>query len=373
MRVAITGFGVISPLGSSPEEIQAAIHRGGPPFHTSASGQLVAPMVLPPKRQLGPCKNARYLGRAGTATLAAALAAVAHAGLRPPLPEAALYLGLGPNLEDPPPQALWLLPLLPNTTTAVVAGSLGIGGENATLLAACAASTQALALGARAVASGLAPLAIVGGGDSRIGPRAVAAYAAAGVLTATDIRPFDQCRDGFVPGEGAAVFVLEDIQRARGRGACIWGEVVGWGIGIDGTHLTDPHPEAMACTVRQALAQAPLDPAAGCVLAHGTGTPAGDQAEAQMLEAVFGGDVGGVAALKSWLGHGAAACGAVELAVFFALQTVGEVPPVRGLENPCTSLPVLQDFRPWRPAWVLLESFGFGGQSAALLIRQNLE
>lgn len=368
MMAVITGVGAITPLGADPTAMAQAVQAGRTPFVASPWGPPVALAPEPPPWP-GRLKNARYLTRAGRLTLAAALQAAANAGLQGRLGQAHLVLGLGPHLEPPPPQALWLLSAMPATTTAVTAAALGLTAEATTLLGACAASTQALVLGARAVAEGRAPVVLAGGGDSRTGERAVAAYAAAGVLAAETMRPFDQDRDGFVPAEGAAVVVLESPEHAAARGARVLARIVGTGLAVDGARLTDPAPAAMAQAVRAALAGDAVDPARLLVLAHGTATQAGDAAEAAMLEEVLGPDFpGAVTALKGWLGHGAAACGAMELALLLACLEAGFVPPTPGLARPCTSLPVLRAPRPGQPGWVLLESFGFGGVAAALLL-----
>ncbi len=371
MKAVLTGIGAVTPLGATLQDIHAALKTQHVPTLPSPWGFPIAPAPEPNLRGLvGRDKNLRYLTRAGQLTLAAAIQATAHAGLKRPLSHAHLILGLGPHLEPPPPQALWLLSAMPATTTAVTAAVLEIRHEASTILGACAASTQALIMASRSIAEGRAPLVLAGGGDSRVGERAVAAYAAAGVLTSTAMRPFDINRDGFLPAEGAAVFVLEHPAHAAARGAEVLAEVVGTGLAVDGSRLTAPSPEAMAAAVRAALAGAEVNPAELLVLAHGTATPAGDAAEAAMLEAIVGSTFpGAVTALKSWIGHGAAACGAMELAVFFAAQQAGFVPGIQGLCHPCTTLPLLRTPRPWRPRWVLLESFGFGGIAAAILLR----
>lgn len=370
MNVVLSGWGAITPLGATPKAMAEAVLQGHRPFVPSPWGSPVAQAPCPNLRTIvGPMKNARYLCRAGRLAVAAAMQAVADAGLLPPPAQAALFLGLGPHLEAPPSQALWLLSAMPSTTTSLVAATLGICGESATLLGACAASTQALAWGARAIAEGHAAVALVGGADSRVGERAVAAYRSAGVLAHEDIRPFDAARSGFIPAEGAAMLVLESEDHARARGARILAKVLGIGLGIDGTQLTDPSVETMTQVVRQALGSTAVDYSQLLVLAHGTGTPVGDAAEASMLEAVLGSDFpGAITALKSWLGHGAAACGLMELALFLACRAQGFVPPVRGLFTPCTQLRLVRQCWSWQPRFVLLENFGFGGQAAAVLL-----
>ena len=145
-------------------------------------------------------------------------------------------------------RALWLLDYLPNTVTSVMAGMLGMHGENLTILTACAASTQALGQAFRAVATGLADVALAGGGDSRLSPEGVRAYKQAGVLaTGFDrpelaCRPFDRDRCGFAIGEGGAVFTLECLEHAEARGARILAEIVSASSSLDGGSLTGPDP-----------------------------------------------------------------------------------------------------------------------------------
>ena len=293
------------------------------------------------------------------------------------LAEAGLFLGLGPNLQARPREdkALWLLDYLPNTVTAVMAEMLGMHGENLTILTACAASTQALGQAFRAVATGLADVALAGGGDSRLSPEAVRAYKQAGVL-ATDFkrpelacRPFDQSRDGFAIGEGGAVLALESLEHAQARGAGILAEIVSASSTLDGGSLTGPDPTGQAaCTaVRRCLEE--LGDENLCVVAHGTGTFLNDTVEAEILARTVPRAMG-IAAFKSRIGHLAAACGCAELALGLICAGQGSFPAIAGLENPCRDdLPLLRAPMRLRPRNMLVQSFGFGGQNACLGVR----
>lgn len=380
-RVVITGSGFVLPVGENTDQAFAALREPYGPFVRSEADRRVA--VCPVrdfdlKAHVGRCKNARYLTRGQQLCLAAAAKAVNDAGLAPRhLDQAGLFLGLGPNLEARPrdDKALWLLDWLPNTLTAVMAEMLGVHGENLTILTACAASTQALGQAFRAVAAGLADVALAGGGDSRLSPEAVRAYKEAGVLAASferpelACRPFDQSRSGFAIGEGGAVFALESLEHARKRGAKILAEIVSASSSLDGRSLTGPDPEGAAgcAAVRRCLPG--LDDQGICVLAHGTGTILNDQVEGDILARTVPKALA-VTAFKSRIGHLAAACGCAELALGLVCAEKGFFPAIAGLENACRDdLPLLRDPMQLRPRGLLVQSFGFGGQNACLGVK----
>jgi 3-oxoacyl-[acyl-carrier-protein] synthase II len=198
--VVVTASGYVLPLGSSREEVVSALREDRGPFLRWTADPHVAVCPVPGfdlRAHVGRCKNARYLTRGQQLCLAAAVRAVEEAGLGPRhLERAGLFLGLGPNLQARPrdDKALWLLDCLPNTLAATMAEMLGLHGENLTIMTACAASTQALGQAYRTVASGLADVALAGGGDSRLSPEGVQAYRQAGVLATDFLRPEEACR-----------------------------------------------------------------------------------------------------------------------------------------------------------------------------------
>ncbi len=380
-RVVITGSGFVLPLGTNRQDVRAALREPFGPFVRSTADAQVAACPVPSfdlKDHVGRCKNARYLTRGQQLCLAAAVKAVDDAGLGPrALVQAGLFMGLGPNLEARPrdDKALWLLDCLPNTVTSVMAEMLGVHGENLTILTACAASTQALGQAFRAVGTGLADVALAGGGDSRLSPEGVRAYKQAGVLATgferpeLACRPFDQSRSGFAVGEGGAVFALESLEHAQARGARILAEIVGASSSLDGGSLTGPDPEGRAgrAAVRRCLTG--LDGESLCVLAHGTGTVLNDQVEGCILARTAPKALA-IAAFKSRIGHLAAACGCAELALGLICAAQGAFPGICGLENPCRDdLPLLRASMPLRPRTLLVQSFGFGGQNACLGVR----
>ncbi|WP_051384328.1 beta-ketoacyl-[acyl-carrier-protein] synthase family protein [Nitratidesulfovibrio termitidis] len=303
------------------------------------------------------------------------------------------------DLEHPDLDALWMLRWLPNTAASAVAMRCGVRGEGLVLGTACAASLQAVGEAARRVRWGLAPAALAVGGDSRLSEGGLLGYARAGAIQRdldpadadaphAACRPFDITRRGFVPGEGGAAFMLEPLDTARARGATPLAEVLGMGATLDGHALTAPEPDARRAeaAVRGALAEAGLTPAdVHWVAAHGTGTALNDAAEIRLLERVFAdaGHTPAVTAVKSWTGHCASACGAVELAVLLACAADGFLPPVRNLTTPESArLDFVRQSRPLPTSGNnqhaaghhggsigLLLNFGFGGQNAALVVR----
>lgn len=380
-RVVITGSGFVLPLGDNGRDVFSALQRSHGPFVRSGADPRAAVCPVPDfdlKTYIGRCKNSRYLSRGQQLCLAAAVRAVDDAGLvGRDLDRAGLFLGLGPNLQARPrdDRALWLLDFLPNTVSSVMAEILGAHGENLTIMTACAASTQALGQAYRTVASGLADVALAGGGDSRLCAEGVRAYGQAGVL-ATDFerpelacRPFDRDRSGFAVGEGGAVFALESLDHARGRGATILAEITGASSSLDGGSLTGPDPAGRAASSAVRVCRETLPEGGVCVLAHGTGTVLNDAAEGAIIARTAPRPVA-VAAFKSWIGHLASACGSAELALGLVCAAHGRFPGIVGLKHPCRDdLPLLRESTPLKPAALLLQSFGFGGQNACLGVR----
>jgi 3-oxoacyl-[acyl-carrier-protein] synthase II len=401
-RVVITAMGVISPLGSETAIILEALRRGqvvfrlNPDTGPGTGAIFTAPVEgFDPKAHTGRFKNARYLSRGAALASAAALVAVKKAGLgATQWARTGLFIGAGPNLDlggefpeirrgamdRPDLAALWMLRFLPNTAAAAISQLAGIHGENTTIASACTASLQAVGEAFRRVRDGYLERALAGGGDSRLSPGALLAYRKARALwtgmgdAGAQYAPFDLGRSGFVPGEGAAFFLLETVTAARSRGATILGEVCGYGAALDAHAMTAPDPSGRwaEAAVRGALTDAQMfTDEVDTVSAHGTGTPLNDAMEGALLERVFANSPPRVTAFKSWTGHLASACGAVELALGLICLGAGLIPPVRNLKKPCH--PRLNFVRALTVAPIhtlLLENFGFGGQNAALVVRR---
>lgn len=280
--------------------------------------------------------------------------------------------------------ALWVLRFLPNTPVSALARLLGVHGEGKTVNAACASSLAALGEALARLRQGVSRCVLVVASDTRLSKSALLGYARARVLSSSlepekASRPFDEERDGFVPGEGGAAFLLERLEDARARKARILFEVLGFGASMDGESLTAPMQDGQIAlaAAQRAFRQAELSPGeVAFVSAHGTGTRLNDEAEANELSALFGERVPPVTALKSWIGHGASACGALELAVAASALGEGFLPQIRNLDTPAFNLPFARGARPLEdPALAqgvgLFQNFGFGGHNAALLVHMG--
>lgn len=261
--------------------------------------------------------------------------------------------------------------------------SLGISGPVVSVSAACASGNHALALGRRWLEMGLVDVCLAGACDSAVTPLSLAGFGNLRALSrrndapAAASRPFDRGRDGFVIGEGGAVFVLEPAWAARRRSARVYGEVAGCGSSSDAYHMVipSPHPEPAIAAMRQALADAQVEPeAVDYVNAHATSTPVGDLAEARVLQAVLGPAVRTVpvSSTKSTTGHLLTAAAAVEaLACLVALKRRA-LPPTVNLDDPdpeCDLCHVPNQAREQRVRLALSNSFGFGGSNTCLVLR----
>lgn len=249
------------------------------------------------------------------------------------------------------------------------------------VMTACAGGTHAIGDAVRWIRTGRADVVLAGGADSELDVMGVASFALLGALSRQPdpqkaSRPFDAARDGFVLGEGAAMLVLEDRERAIARGARIYAEVAGFGQACDAFRATDPHPDGRGASAAMTLALtdaglAPTD--ISYINAHGTSTVANDLAETVAIRRVFGAhaDRVAVSATKSMLGHALVAAGAIE-AVVTALSIAHQcVHPTVNLDSPgpgCDLDYVPHVGRTLPIGAALSNSFAFGGQTACLAL-----
>lgn len=257
-------------------------------------------------------------------------------------------------------------------------------GPVSNCLTACAASSQAVGEAAEIIRRGDADVMITGGTHSMIHPLGVAGF---NLLTALSTRnaepkrasrPFDKERDGFVLSEGSGVLILEELEHAKKRRAKIYAEFAGYGATADAFRLTDPHPDgkgavqAMRLSLEDALIS--ID-AIDYINAHGTSTPLNDSIETASVKQVFKDHSRRVpmSSIKSMLGHMIAAAGAVELVASILTIREGLIPPTINYENPdeaCDLDYVPNKARQARVRTVLSNSFGFGGQNIALVVKE---
>jgi 3-oxoacyl-[acyl-carrier-protein] synthase II len=258
-----------------------------------------------------------------------------------------------------------------------VASELGFEGPNMMIPAACAAGSYAIANALDVLRAGDADVMLAGGADcfSRI---TYTGFARLGAIAPERCQPFDKNRKGMIPGEGAAVLVLETAERAAARGARVWAEVAGYGLTCDAHHMTGAHPEGdgAARAMERALASAGLGPDdVDYVSAHGTGTPTNDRLEAAAVERVFGGRRRPVpvSSIKSMLGHTMGAASAIEAAACALAVADDVVPPTINFEqaDPDCRLDCVPNEARALPVEVAMNNaYAFGGHNASVLFRK---
>lgn len=263
---------------------------------------------------------------------------------------------------------------MPNAPAAALTIRYGLAGPASTITTACAAGTDAIAAGARWVASGVADVVIAGGTDSSLTPTCVAGFANMGALSKSGMsRPFDKDRDGLAAAEACGILVLEPLDHAQARGAHIYMTIQGAASTADAHHITAPPVDgsgARRC-MTLAIEDAGLTPAdITHINAHGTSTSLNDAAEGLAIRQVFGESRPVVTSIKGVTGHSFGAAGAVEaLAVALAMRH-RTIPPTIGLteQDPAIDLDVARSAVPWQPGPTLSNSFGFGGQNGSLVL-----
>jgi 3-oxoacyl-[acyl-carrier-protein] synthase II len=427
-RVVVTGLGAVTPVGLSAPNTWSALVAGrsgiGKITHFDATGctaqiagevrgfeptaALKAPLF--PRgagteavtAALSP-KELRKLGRFSHLGIVAGLEAYADSGLdgvRGSLPSERIGVNLGVGLGGLPEivatHEVWrtggfrkispffILQAAPNILAGQLALLLNCRGPNMAVASACATSGHSLGESARAIRRGDADVMIAGGAEAVITQVAVGAFAQMKALSTRNeeperaSRPYDADRDGFVIGEGSVVFVLEEYEHARSRGARIYAELRGYGATADAHHLSSLAPEAEGSRRSMLLALEDGAVAAdkvGYVSAHATSTPGGDGEEAAAIAAVFAPakERLHVSAVKSMTGHLLGAAGA--LGAFAAVKAIekGVVTPTLNLENidpACAALGL--NFTPKAAVEktvdaALANSFGFGGTNASLV------
>jgi 3-oxoacyl-[acyl-carrier-protein] synthase II len=270
----------------------------------------------------------------------------------------------------------FLVPMMmANAPGAAISMRHGLQGPNETIVTACAASTHAIGYAARLIAWGLCDAVATGGAESAATATSLAGFGNMTALSSSGTSmPFDASRDGFVMGEGSAVFILERYDLAIARGAHILGEILGAGSNADAHHITAPSPGgtgAIAC-MRLALHDAGLSPSdIALVNAHGTSTPLNDAAEAQAVTEVFGARAVPITSGKGVTGHALGAAGALEAAQVLLSIEHKLIPPTAGTQtlDPALDIDlVLGQPRAWTPGPSISNNFGFGGHNGSVII-----
>jgi 3-oxoacyl-[acyl-carrier-protein] synthase II len=407
-RVVVTGLGAITPVGLNVEDYWASMLAGrsgvGRITAFDPSGfacQLAAEVHGFDPLDYVDAKEARRLARFSQFAVAASRQALEDAGLRmtPDLSlETGVLLGTAVGAFDAIERESQVLftrggsrvspffvpTMLPNMPAGQVSRLFGLKGYNSTVVTACAASAQAIGEAAEVIRRGDALVMLAGGTEGSICALGLAGFATMRALSSRNdepqraSRPFDAQRDGFVPGEGCAILVLEDLEHALRRDARILAELVGYGVSADAYHVTAPEPDGDGPmrAFQRALRDAALTPhAVDYVSAHATSTPLGDTAETIALKRVLGERAYRVpvSAPKSIIGHLLGAAGAVEsLACVLAIRDQ-KIHPTINYEypDPTCDLDYVPNVARAHPVRVAVNnSFGFGGQNTTLIFRQ---
>jgi len=403
-RVAITGAGVVSPLGATLEDFHGSlaaarpgIRRLAPELIERCGVQVGATLDWNPARFFKEAEAAN-LDRASQFALAAAGQALAASGLQmETLDRDRVGVSWGTGMGGAHTQEasyrqiygagesrlrpLTVVMSMSNAAGSSIALRHGLRGPFANFSTACSSSAMALGEAMRAIVAGRADVMVAGGAEALLTPGVLAAWQALRTLAPADpadpaasCKPFDRRRAGLVLGEGAAAFVLEDEARARARGARIHALLTGYGNTCDATHMSRPDREGQARAMREALAEAQLSPGeVGYINAHGTATAVGDVVEAEAINAVFGPAAREVrvSSTKSLHGHLLGGSGALEFAAALLALEQGILPPTGFLEQPdpaCGLRHVAREAeRVAPPRAVMSNSFAFGGSNVVLV------
>jgi 3-oxoacyl-[acyl-carrier-protein] synthase II len=407
-RVVVTGIGALTPIGNSGEGLWNGIRR-----ERSAVGSLTRFDPTPfrshnaaevndfiPTDHLEH-KKAKRLDRFGQFSVVSAAMALEDSGIdlaRENRDRIGTMMGsalggvaygesqLGSFLErgvrgvDP----LLALTVFGGASSCNIAIEFGVTGPNSTNSMSCASGTIAVGDAFRQIRDGYADIMIAGGAEAPLAPLCFGAFSIIKAMSTRNddpagaSRPFDRDRDGFVMGEGAAVLVMEEYDRAIARGAHIYAEIVGYGLSNDAYHMTAPRPDGSqaARAMRLALDDAHISPAEiEYVNAHGSSTPLNDPTETLAIKDVFGDHAYklSMSGTKGYYGHALGASGAIEAAICALAMEREWIPPTVNLtvaDEACDLNFLPGNGRTMRVDHILTNSFGFGGINASLVLRR---
>ena len=403
-RVAVTGLGAVTPLGNDVVSTWRAATAGESGIDWIRSfdpGDVPVRIAAEVKdfdaSQVASPKEVRKLERNVLLAIGAAREALGDSGLNgfdPArvgivfgtaiggvngiLDQEEIRLSRGPERVSPN----FLPNVLVDSASGQLAISLGIKGPNYAVVSACATGSHAIGEAAELIKRGDADAVLAGGGEACMHPLILAGFTAMrGLAVENDdpplaSRPFDATRAGFVMGEGACVFLLEDFEAAQARGARVYAEVLGYGASNDAHHMAQPEPEAIgvADMMRAALLRSGVEPErVGYINAHGTSTPLGDLAETKAIKAVFGDHAYklAVSSTKSMMGHTFGAAGAIEAMMCALALHEGVIPPTINYRHPdpdCDLDYVPNEARRVQVDVALSNAMGLGGHNGCVLL-----
>jgi 3-oxoacyl-[acyl-carrier-protein] synthase II len=408
-RVAVTGIGAVTPIGNGRERLWEGLRaqrsavrtvsRFDPSMWRSHNAAEVNDFDPGDYFER---KKARRLDRFGSFSVACAQQAVEDAGIdlasenrerigtmmgsalggiRFAEEQLGVFLTQGIKAVDP---SLALV-VFGGSSSCNIAIELGVQGPNTTNGMSCASGTIAVGEAFRAVRDDYADVMLAGAAEAPLAPLCFGAFSIIRAMSTRNddppaaSRPFDRDRDGFVMGEGAAVLVLEELGRAKARGAHIYAEIVGYGTSNDAHHMTAPLPDGSqaARSMRLALHDAHLSPGeVSYVNAHGSSTPLNDPTETMAIRSTFGDHAPSlqVSSTKAYYGHALGASGAIEAAITSLALERKWLPPTlnhHAAAEGCDLDYIPNHGRDADVEYALSNSFGFGGINAAIVLKRH--
>jgi len=409
-RVVVTGLGLISPVGNTVAEGWANIVAGrsgiatitkfdASPFACRFAGEVKGFKV----EDYFPAKEARHMDTFIHYGLAASMQAVQDSGLstgdaltEEQAERIGCLVGSGigglPMIEETHAELVERGPrrvspfFVPASIINMISGHVsikyGFQGPNLAIVTACTTGLHCIGEAGRLIEYGDADVMVAGGAESTVSPLGIGGFAAARALStrnddpATASRPWDKDRDGFVLGEGAGVVVLEEYEHAKRRGAKIYAELVGFGMGADAFHMTAPNVDGPKRSMKAALRNAGLNPDQIQYLnAHGTSTPLGDVNESNAIKLAYGDHAKKmvVSSTKSMTGHLLGGAGGIE-SVFTTLALHHQVvPPTINIFNQdpeCDLDYCANTARDLKMEYAVKNNFGFGGTNGTLVFKR---
>ncbi len=410
-RVVVTGMGVVSPIGIGVPKFEESIFSGANGVKrislfdpSSYRSQMAGEVKDFSYSKCLSSKEARRMDRFTQLGMVAADEAIKEAGLNvdsetPSIIGVLVGSGVGglatiereeTNLLRKGPKRVspFLIPMLiTDITSAQIAIRYGFCGPNLSISTACATGNHSIGEAFKIIQRNQADVMVAGGTEAAITPLGLAGFCSMRALSTRNnqpekaSRPFDRERDGFVMGEGAGIVVLEELERAKKRGANVWAEIVGFGMTGDAYHVTQPMENGwgLKMAMEQALKDAGINAEkVNYINAHGTSTPLNDKVETKAIKELFKNKAYQipVSSTKSMTGHLLGATGGVELISCVLALNRGLIPPTINYETfdpECDLDYVPNQAREKKVEVILSNSMGFGGHNAVLIVRKFLE